>query len=289
MINPRYPLTLVLLILSVSAFSEEGATPSGTNAAPENQQVSGLPGEGDAGTRSDVGIMYAGGQEVTENLVEAYKWILLGERNGKEAADNKAWLKEHLTAKQITEAQKQAAAVSIQSSNSVTPYIAPAGLANYISRGEGVIALFPSLPKQTVIQNNERLFVVHYQALSDDGLSQYNASFHRFKKQNLLDKAAQTAFLEDYLVGRAMFAWKNKIQTKEMKFRGLNAAMFRHTVFFGDTGMVHEGLIFFIANGDFVSLTCVHPANGTPSPTFNEYINSVDFISVNPSNSPIEE
>jgi hypothetical protein len=216
-------------------------------------------------------------QPSSENYVEAYKWALLAEANDKDIAEHKAWLTERMTADQTAESQKRANAFVTRFPASVHLPNDPTGPVKYISEKDGFSLIFPSPPKRTIVQDNERLLAIHYQSIPNDGPVHYNASFQYFKNAKFLDEPSRKTFLDDYIVGRAMFAWQNKIQKKEIAFLGFYAVHFRHIVFSAGTETIHEGLAFF-ANGDFVSLTCVYPAAITPDPGFNDFVNAFEAL-----------
>jgi hypothetical protein len=204
-----------------------------------------------------------------QQLIEAYQWLLLAEAGGKDVADHKALLEPRLSDKQIAEAQRRAENVGRPPD--------PDGPVQYIAEEEGYALAFPAPPERTVVQDNDRLLAIHYRSMPAGGPVQYNASFQYFKTQKILGDAAQAAFIADYLLGRAMFAWQNRIQKKEMRFRGFNAAAYKHTTFAGSTETIHEGLIFLM-NGDAVTLTCVYPADVVPNPTFNAFIGAFERL-----------
>ncbi len=260
-------------------------------------------GQGNADVQLILAEMLAGSPKELENLQESYKWTLLAEANGRDVAGLKILLASRLTAAQIADAQKQAQAFkaeyplsakktidqTIPPGHRVEPQRIPAQPQiivpdpNQPSSEPGVSGVddfalqFPSTPKRTVVQNTERLTAIHYQSLSADGQIQYNASFQNFKTRTFDTAEAQKTFLEEYLVGRAMVAWKNRIQKKFIAFRGQTAAVFKHTTFSGGTETIHEGIIF-IAKGNFISITCVYPVTATPKPAFDEFMNSFQIL-----------
>ncbi len=71
--------------------------------------------------------------------------------------------------------------------------------------------------------------------------------------------------------------WQNTIHRKFTGFRGRTAAVFRHTTYSGRTETIHQGIIF-IAKNNFISLTCVYPADAAPSPAFEEFIESFRIL-----------
>ena len=238
--------------------------------------------QGNASVQVILAMMLVSDQQASaEDYIEAYKWTLLAEANSKDVADHKAWLTEHMTTEQITESQKRANAFVAQFPTSVKASASPNGPVRYISEEEGFSLAFPSPPERTIVQDNERLLAIHYQSIPNNGPVQYNASFQYFKNATLLDEASQKVFLEDYIVGRAMFAWQNKIQKKEIAFLGLNATHFKHIAFSGGTETVHEGIVF-ILNGDFVALTCVYPADIAPNPSFSDFVNAFETLDRQP-------
>ncbi len=226
------------------------------------------------GAQLILGMMLAEANDTPEYLTEALRWTLQAEINGEDVANFKTSLQLRMTPEQIAEAEKRAIVVKPSEESN--------GPVRYISELEGFSLLFPSPPQRTIVQDNERLLAIHYQSIPNDSPVQYNASFQYFKKAKLLDEPSRKGFLEDYLVGRAMFAWKNRIQKKELTFRGFNAAHFKHTVFSAGTETIHEGLIF-IANGNFVSLSCVYPADISPNPSFQNFVNSFEGLHSQPS------
>jgi hypothetical protein len=247
--------------------------------------------------------MYTRMPGLPEDSQESWKWMLIAEANTRDVAALKMRLVSRLTADQITEAQKQALAFTarfpqaargeidrtIPPGHRVEPQRIPARPEILIAEpdqpsAEPVVleadefALqFPAEPKRTVVQNTQRLTAIHYQALSVDGLVQYNASFQHFKDRDFSCPEVQKAFLEEYLVGRAMFAWQNRIQKKFTEFQGQTAAVFKHTTFSGGTETVHQGIIF-IAKDNFISLTCVYPAGTKASPSFQGFIESFRIL-----------
>jgi uncharacterized protein len=65
--------------------------------------------QGDALAQYNLVLMYAKGEGV-QNYVEAYKWALLAGMNGQDVTKTKVFLKERMTAEQVTQAQKLAKA-----------------------------------------------------------------------------------------------------------------------------------------------------------------------------------
>ncbi|HRU15674.1 MAG TPA: hypothetical protein P5017_08155 [Anaerohalosphaeraceae bacterium] len=64
---------------------------------------------------------------------------------------------------------------------------------------------------------------------------------------------------------------------KTITFRGFPAVQFKHTTYEKGKYTIHEGMIFFV-QGDFVSLTCIYPSRHIPSPGFQEYLDSFEFV-----------
>ena len=63
--------------------------------------------QGDAGAQYNLGLMYARGDGVPEDIVLAYMWWNLAEAQGNESArDNKEIAESRMTREQITEAQR---------------------------------------------------------------------------------------------------------------------------------------------------------------------------------------
>ncbi len=210
---------------------------------------------------------YANGEGIERDDVQAYKWSLLAERNGVAIFGNRETLEQRMTQEQIQAAEAMADMFAQLNALPQKKFVADA---------EGFSVLFPAAPKRTVLQDNARLFAVHYQATSEDGATQYNVSFQTFKQGKINEGKAQTKFLNEYLAGRAMFAWKNQIQKKMVKFNGCAGAMFKHKTFSGPTEMTHEG-VTFLADGGAVTLTCVYPSANPPALTFQDYIDSFEL------------
>jgi len=235
--------------------------------------------QGNGGAQSILSTMYANALPTAHHLIQAYKWTLLAETNGKDVADRKRWLAERMAPEQIDEARNladaftAAAAVETESES-----VVPDGAVKYIFEEQGFSLAFPGRPQRTIAQDNDRLTAIHYQSIPRDSTVQYNASFQTFKQQKLLTESAQQTYLNDYLVGRAMVAWRNNIQIRHTSFRGFNAVMFKHITHTPGAETMHEGLVF-IFNGDAVCLTCVYPAERSPVPTFYEFINSFEQVS----------
>ncbi len=236
--------------------------------------------QGNAGVQMILAMMYADGQGTVEDLVESFKWTLLAEANGRDVAGHKQQLAAGMSDEQIARARRMATAFAEQHPASVKTAGDLHGPVKYISETEGFSMIFPTPPERTVVQDNERLLAIHYQSLTHQGDVQYNASFQYFKQKKMTDPDRQANFLEDYLVGRAMFAWQNRIQKKEITFHGFPAATFKHFTFTGGSKTVHEGLIFLM-NGNCVSLSCVYPAAVSPSPSFDDFINAFELMENN--------
>lgn len=204
-------------------------------------------------------------------LVEAYAWMLLAEKNGKDASLEKSKLVEKMTPEQV------AAAKQVATGNTAA-VVAPrkvSGPAMYISKSDGFTVWLPSPPTRTMQQGGKRLLPVHYQSFADDG-TQYNVSFQYRIGDEKQSTETERKLLEDYLIGRAIYSQGQSIRRKFSKFKGYNAAQFIHTTHAGGVESTHEGIVF-IVNGDFVSLSCVYPSSLIPSPTFNEFANSFKF------------
>jgi hypothetical protein len=134
---------------------------------------------------------------------------------------------------------------------------------------------FPAAPKRTVVQESEQVTATHDQALYRG--VQYNASVYQFKDRNFTSDQARKAFFEEYLAGRAMFASGNKLQKKFRLFCGQLAAVFKHPLDLDGVESLHHGIIFFVGD-TFVSLTCVHPADSSPLPSFDKFIESFSVL-----------
>lgn len=233
--------------------------------------------QGNASVQMILAMMYADGQGRVEDPVESFKWTLLAEANGRDVAGHKQLLAEQMSDEQIAQARQMATAFAEQFPASVKTAGDLQGPVKYVSEDEGFSMIFPTPPQRTVVQDNERLLVIHYQSLTHQGEVQYNASFQYFKQKKITKPEEQANFIENYLVGRAMFAFQNRIQKKEITFRGFPAASFKHMTFTGGSKTIHEGLVFLM-NGDCVSLSCVYPAALSPLPSFNDFTNAFERI-----------
>lgn len=243
--------------------------------------------------------VFAGSGGQSGNLEESYKWMLLAEANGRNVNDLKKMLAGQLTHDQIVDAQQRAIAflgTNPEAAKNAINQSIPEGTKiasepislittkitidpnqpfseRQVSGKESYVLQFPFTPKRTVVQDSARLKVVHYQALSTDGQVQYNASFQTFQNRTLKTDEEKKAFVDEYLAGRAIFAWENRIQKRFTQFQGQIAAMFKHTNFNGQTEMIHEGLVVVIGD-NLISLSCVYPSPITPAPNFSEFVNS---------------
>lgn len=229
--------------------------------------------QGNAGAQVILALMLTENNETPDNLIQAYGWILQAESNHKDVADLKALLRGRLTPEQIAECEKQ---FSVR--NRISGIDHPS---RYILKWKGFSVLFPSLPRETVIRDDEHLLAVHYQSVTGENTVQYNASFQSFKSSRFVDELSRKTFLEDYLAGRAKFAPQNKIQKKQAIFRGFESVRFKHTVTSAGIETIHEGLAF-IVDDNFVSLTCVYPSYISPDPSFNEFVSTFEMADKDP-------
>lgn len=271
--NPKYTIVLTSLMMSISVWSNVN-TQDGDSVILDltklpSSELLGLAEKNDAVAQYYLSRRYAIGEGVEQDDIQAYKWATLAERNGVAIFGSRETLQQRMTQEQIQTAQAMA---------DMFVQINAQPVKKYVSDAEGFSVLFPSAPKRTVLQDNARLLAVHYQAQSNDGLVQYNVSVQSFKAGKINEGKAQTKFLNEYLAGRSMFAWKNQIQKKMTKFNGCNAALFKHKTFSGPTEMMHEG-VTFLADGDAITLTCVYPSAAPPALTFQDYIDSFELHS----------
>ena len=140
---------------------------------------------------------------------------------------------------------------------------------------------FPSMPKRIIVQDQPQVDGVYYLSRSADDRTQYSLSFQTFKNQQLLDDPAQTKFFNDYLSARAMMSVDSKLYRKFIRFRGFAANRFKHNTMLQEIEMTHEGILFLIGD-TAISLTCVYPAQTSPSPTFKEFTASFELIKKDP-------
>ena len=272
--------------------------------------------QGDAEAQYNLSVRYGRGQGVVEDFVEAYKWTLLAGMNGYDVSVNKAWLREHMTSKQIANAQdaakdlapkvtrpirpKQTAAAkkakneaaSALPPDTMTKLVLPEThnasdadaifrLEKFLSPTAGFAIVFPIAPERIVVKDNDESQVIHYQALSEDENTKYNLFLHIFKENKILEDQFQKAYLQNYLAARQALNGKDKLLKKELMFRNSNAVMFRQLTFPDGIKTSHEGLCFFV-DGNAVTLTCVHLSSKSPSPTFDEFIESFEVLSTQP-------
>jgi TPR repeat protein len=254
--------------------------------------------QGNADVQILLAMVYADGEGGRDDHVEAYKWFLLAESNGKDINEHRIWLSRYMTPEQFAKASELATAYALQfpgaAKDPIKQTVLPLQEAKPeriplftevdadpnqpVSQDEAVgkadVRLkFPSAAKRTVTQDTPRLKSVHYQALLADGRIQYNASFQNLKTRTFNSDEEKKAFLDEYLAGRAMVAWENKLRKKDINFQGQMAVMFKHATFDGQIETVHEGIVFMI-NNNFVCLSCVYPSTETPSPTLIEFANT---------------
>ena len=235
--------------------------------------------QGNPDAQAMLSMIYTEGKGVTVDYVEAYKWSLMAEANGRDRATSKDWLIGRMMPAEIEEAKQRVKVFVANHPTAVKQLELAAETTDdddmVLEKGQFTVR-FPNRPKRTVMKDNDQLRAVHYQSLNAGGKVQYNASFQYFKQNKLIDDQVQFEFLYDYLVGRTIYAYKHKLQKKHARFRNYNAAMFKHMSHVDGVEKIHEGIIF-IAEGDFVSLTCVYPSDVTPSPSFGSFINSFEF------------
>lgn len=231
--------------------------------------------QGNAGVQLMLAAMVAEGRGAGTDRVEACKWMLLAEKNGEDVAADKTALMAQMTEKQIAEAQKRAEDFmnKYPEAVSVPQKVTSAGV--YASDSDGFSIWFPSLPRKTEVRDSSALRGAYYQSFSTDG-AQYNVSFRYCKDPSAPARQSQRKLLDDYLIGRAMYAQDNEVRKKYMKFKGYNAARFRHRTHSGGVESVHEGVVFLMKS-HFVTLTCVYPSSLTPSPTLEEFIGSFEL------------
>ncbi len=232
--------------------------------------------QGNAGVQLMLASMHEQGIGTKKDLVEAAKWTILAGMNGKDVTAEKARLEARMTTEQIDKAEQAAKEFAEEFPNAVTAPQKVTKAGRYMSMADGFSVWFPSPPKQTVSQGTSKILGVHYQSFADNG-TQYNVSFKYCKDSKDAPRQSQAKLLEDYLVGRAMFAQNNTVLKKYAKFKGFNAAQFKHTTRSGGIETVHEGIVFLV-KGDFVSLTCVYPSSLSPEPTFNEYADTFELM-----------
>lgn len=206
------------------------------------------------------------GIDTEQDDVQAYKWTILAERGGADVTVLRALLKGRMTTEQIEKAQALADIFTGSLPKSFT----------YQSDTEHFKAQFPAEPKRVVMQDNNRLYAVHYQALSADGLVQYNVSVQTLKDRKLASQKAKQQFFNDYLTTRSLFAWKNQLQKKMLQWQGLPAAQFKHKTFSAAGEMTHEGLVALTDQQAYI-ITCVYPTNATLPIPVQDYFASFEL------------
>lgn len=231
--------------------------------------------QGNAGVQVILAEMLLEDQADENAMVKACQWLLLAEMNGKDVAERKAQLQSQMTDEQVAEATDSARRFVEQFPGAVAAACRIGSAAKYISQSDGFSIWMPSPPRRTVLEGGTRLLPVHYQSIAENG-TQYNVSFQYSRSDTQSRHETDRKLLEDYLIGRAMYAPNQTIRKRYAMFKGYNAAQFVHTTRAGGVESVHEGIVF-IVNGDFVSITCVYPSSLSPSPTFNEYANTFEF------------
>lgn len=275
--------------------------------------------QGDPDAQFNLSVRYARGHGVMEDYVEAYKWTLLAGMNGYDIDANKAWLRNHMTSRQISKAQEAAKEMAPQMSRPIKPKQTVAAtkakteaasalppdkttkkitadqgrsdpeatyrLEKYVSSTVGFAINFPASPERVLVKDNEETEVIHYQAVLEDGNAKYNLFLHRFKEKKIRDDKFQKAYLQNYLAGRQALTGKDKLLKKELLFKDSNAVMFRQITFPDDLKTSHEGLCFFV-DGNAITLTCVYLSSKVPSPSFNEFTESFELLNNTPAGQP---
>lgn len=216
-----------------------------------------------------LGIMYAEGQNVAQDLNKAIKWFNMAAAQGNTQAQQ--YLQQIFAAMRENAAQQPPAQpMPAADPNEIS-------ISKYAFNVDGFAAVFPFEPVKTVVQDNSRIRAIQYQAASRDGRIQYNVSLQQFKGEQMQDREARKKFLDDYIAGRVMFAWKNRIQKQNLSFMNSQAVQFRHTTYLGRNEMIHEGIKFFSGN-DSITLTCIYPVGATVPISFEQFRDSFELL-----------
>jgi hypothetical protein len=155
------------------------------------------------------------------------------------------------------------------------------GPQRFVAEFEPISVLFPSTPKRIIVQDQPQVDAVHYLSRSADGKAQYTLSYQTFKNQPPQNILAEVEFFNDYLNTRAMVSVNRKLYRKFIRFRGFTAVRFKHNTVSEEVESTHEGIVFLTENAA-ISLTCVYPAQTSPSLTFKDYTDSFELIKEKP-------
>jgi len=222
--------------------------------------------------------------------VQAYVWALLAEDGGVSIFGCTERLRTQMTGPQIAEAQTKFKAIiaktetrqieQVEPNETKTPPMQIRPL-RFKSEFEPFAVNFPSMPKRIIVQDQPQVDVVYYISRGADERVRYSLSFQTFKNQQLRDDPAQTKFFNDYLNACAMMSVDSKLYGKFIRFRGFPAIRFKHNTLSQEIETAHEGIMFLIGD-TAISLTCVYPAQTSPSPTFKEFTDSFELIKKDP-------
>jgi len=99
-----------------------------------------------------------------------------------------------------------------------------------------------------------------YRSISEDGLTQYNVTLHRFKDGKIFDEENQKQFFEDYLTTRAFYSRSGKIMRKAVSKKSSCSNIFQKCMvklfwgyewgkkkagLLGKSGLVLQGGLFY--------------------------------------------
>lgn len=290
---------VVILAGWVQADSQQAAAQTTDLSKASTAELQPLAEQGDAVAQYYLSQRYARGEGVEKDLVEACVWAMLAEDGGVAIFGCTARLKAQMTDPQIAESQAKFKAFIAKTEALETKPAEPnapsepnepntmdrlpveAKPLRFKSESERFAVDFPSMPRRVVVQDQPQFDAVYYLSQGADGKTQYNLSIQTFKIQPPRDYMAQMEFFNNYLSARAMMSANNKLYRKFIRFRGCSAIRFKHITISGETEMTHEGILFLTDNAAIL-LTCVYPAQMSPSPTFKEYTDSFELIKKDP-------
>jgi hypothetical protein len=154
----------------------------------------------------------------------------------------------------------------------------------YTSEKDAFAVLFPSLPQKTTINQDLILdtTVINYQSAPEDGYVQYNVFCEYHNDKKILSDESQEAYFTGKLATRLKLADDTSvIKDKKSIFRGFNSNEFKYTSNYEGVQITHEGITFFV-DGDSIALTCIYPSLVSPSPTFEEFVESFELLPLEP-------